>query len=105
MPHRTITLSEDVLEKLDELRYWSKSKSRGIVVQDAVETIYGLIVARAKTAPRLDLQNVRAKLLTIEKQPESEVDFQAAKELIVNMLDLVDIQLDKYWKGRVKTLT
>jgi len=36
-----------------------------------------------------------------EKRPDGEVE--AEKELMQNMLVLVDMELEKYWKGLAKT--
>jgi hypothetical protein len=86
------------LRKLDDLKHWSKSKGRDIVVEDAINVVHALVTIRAKTARSARLEKVYEEIKTVEKQPERD-----AKDFVLTMLDLVDFELEKYWKGLANT--
>jgi len=93
------TCSEAALDKLDDLKHWSRSRGRSRVVEDAITTVHGLVRMRAKIAQSSELEKAYGKFQSIEKQPESDKTVKVARESMLEMLVLVDMQLEKYWKG------
>jgi hypothetical protein len=86
----TISFSKEGSSRLNLLKAWSGSKNRDIVVEDAINTLYELVLLRDQIARNADLGKRYEKCKTEE-------------ESVMPILTYLDEERPgKYWKGKVK---